>query len=131
MRVFLIFCTLLIFIALEGGCNRSGPTRPANVPSTATAIAIPHGYDWDVCFTDQEASVNKCQIYNGNGVLMYDGVFLRYEGSGVVPQESLKISQNGGEQWIQLENGTILIPKTHFEQIHRLVDWLKGRRPAP
>jgi hypothetical protein len=122
---------MFVFGILVIGCKSSQLERPKNVPARATPIAIPHGYDWDICSVDKIRNVNRCQIYNGSGVLMYDDIFVKYEGDGVVPEELLNISQKGGEQWIQLQDGTILIPKSHFEQVSRLIDWLKGRRKAP
>ena len=125
------YVVLLIGMVFAVSCKRGLRRRPDNVPLQATAIAIPHGYDWDYCWADKAANVNRCQIYNGDGLLMYDGVFLRYEGTGMVPEESLKISQRGGEQWIELEDGTILIPRSHYDQVKRIIDWLKGRKAQP
>jgi hypothetical protein len=122
---------MLIVMALTLGCKNGLPKRPENVPARAIPIAIPHSYDWDYCWVDKTMNVNRCQIYNGDGLPLYDDVFLPYEGTGVVPEELLKISQKGGEQWIELQDGTILIPKSHYDQIKRLIDWLKGRRPNP
>lgn len=62
---------------------------------------------------------------------MYDEVFVRYDGVGVVPEKSLRIAQTGGEQWIELQDGTVLIPQSHYEQVKRLIDWLHGRRKNP
>ena len=123
-----IAAPLILGVAI--GCQNN-PKRPSNVPAKATPIAIPHGYDWDCCWVDKTLNVNKCQIYNRVGDLLYDGVFLRYEGSGVVPKESLKITQHGGEQWIELQNGVILIPKSNYDGIKKLLDWMNGKRSAP
>jgi hypothetical protein len=121
---------LLIAIG-SNGCH-NGPKRPANVPAEATPIPIPHGYDWDYCWVDKALNVNKCQIYNRAGDLLYGGVFLRYEGTGVVPEDALKIDPHqGGEQWIQLQNGVILIPESDYDGIKKLLDWEKGKRSAP
>jgi hypothetical protein len=124
--------TALLFLGmLTIGCKGNMPKHPVGVPAKATPIAIPHGYDWDYCWVDKTTDVNRCQIFNGNGVLMYDGIFLRYEGTGTIPEESLRISQKGGEEWVELQDGDILIPKSDYEQIKRVIDWLKGRRKTP
>jgi hypothetical protein len=112
-------------------CHDASPRRPQNVSVKATPVAIPHGYDWDYCWVDKTVNVNRCRIYNGDGLILYDDIFVRYEGSGVVPEDSLQISQKGGEQWIELQDGVILIPQSRYGQVKRLIDWLKGRRPNP
>ncbi len=122
-----VFSILLLIVS----CKSDAPKRPAGVPAKATPVAIPHSYDWDYCWVDKAMNVNRCQIYNGDGLQLYDGIFVRYEGSGVVQEEFLQISQKGGEQWIELQDGTILIPQSHYDQVKRLIDWLKGRRPNP
>ena len=94
-------------------------------------MQVPYSYDWDICWVDGSIAANRCRIYNAAGLLMYDDVFLRYEGRGVVAADHLAISQNGGEQWIELKDDTILIPRADYDRIKRNVDWLKGRRPAP
>jgi hypothetical protein len=131
MKKNVAYAVVFIIMLLMVSCKSDSPNRPAAVPAKATPIAIPHSYDWDYCWVDKVMNVNRCQIYNGEGLLMYDGIFVRYEGSGVVPEESLQISQKGGEQWIELQDGTILIPQSHYDQVKRLIDWLKGRRPNP
>jgi hypothetical protein len=112
MKVIVAYMAALIIGFGLIGCQNA-PKRPGNVPAMATPIAIPHGYDWDYCWVDKAMNINKCQIYNGVGDLLYGGVFLRYEGTGLVPEESLKITQHGGEAWIELQNGVILIPKSN------------------
>jgi hypothetical protein len=124
------YITSLLIVTLATGCHNT-PTRPANVPANATAIAIPHGYDWDYCWVDKNLNVNECRIYNRGGELLYGGVFLRYEGSGVVPEEALKITQYGGEQFIKLQNGVILIPASHYVAIKNNLDWINGKRDHP
>lgn len=122
---------LLIVMGFTVSCKKDLRKRPDSVPAKATPIAIPYGFDWDYCWVDKAMNVNKCQIYNGNGLLMYDDVFVRYEGTEVVPEESLKITQKGGEQWIELEDGTILIPESDYSRIRKTLDWLKGRSSHP
>ena len=122
---------MILSVLAVAGC-RSGPKRPSGVPPEATAIPIPWGYDWDYCWVDKVKNVNKCIIYNGGGEILYGGVFLRYEGTGVIPADQLKINtHHGGEQWIELQNGVILIPESNYAGIKKFVDWIKGKRASP
>jgi len=98
------------------------PVRPPNVPSGATMVGIPFGVNWDYCWVDKLANENKCQIFDKGGGILYEGIFQRYKGSGLVPDPELKITQRGGEQWIELENGVILIPKTDYDRIKNFLD---------
>jgi|SRR5580704_5308190 hypothetical protein len=87
------------------------PHRPANVPKTATPVSIPWGYDWDYCWFNTGQNISRCQIFNKNGDLLYDDAFLPYEGKGPISGDDLKIRRNqdgGGEEWIYLENGTMV-----------------------
>jgi hypothetical protein len=130
MKKAMPYIASLLIAGLTFGC-RYTPTRPANVPANATPIAIPHGYDWDYCWVDKTLNVNKCRIYNRGGDFLYGGVFLRYEGTGVVPEEALKITQHGGEAWIELQNGVILIPESNYVRVKNILDFMNGRRSHP
>jgi hypothetical protein len=107
------------------------PHRPPNVPNTATPVSMPWGYDWNDCWFDSSQSVSHCQIFNKNGDVLYDDVFLPYEGNGPTSADALKIRRNqgaGGEEWIYLENGTILIPRSRYDKIKKGLDWQTGKR---
>lgn len=108
------------------------PPRPANIPQFATYVAGPKGRgNWTWCSVGDERQANICHICNVQGEVLYEGVFLRYEGTGVVPRQNLKISQRSGPQWIELDDGTILIPGSDYPQIKRFLDWLKHKRASP
>ncbi|MGH9529691.1 MAG: hypothetical protein ACRD2S_07220 [Terriglobales bacterium] len=110
------------------------PHRPKGVPTDATPVLALGDYNWTYCWLDEAENVNRCQIFNRNGEPLYDEVFLRYEGQGPVPAADLKIirEQNGGGvQWIRLENGVILIPKSRYDRIRQLIDrQIKSRSPS-
>jgi hypothetical protein len=85
------------------------------------AVADPHS-DYAVEMKNVCHGQNHCDIFNAGGELLYSGVFRRYEGTGVVPETELKIAQGGGEQWVELENGEILIPESDYERIKKFLN---------
>ena len=96
------------------------PSALPGVPAKATPVAILHSYDWDYCWVDKAMNVNRSPSLQWRGLQLYDGIFVRSEGSGVVQEEFLQISQKGGEQWIELQDGTILIRiNAHYDQVKR------------
>jgi len=67
------------------------PKRPGNGPGDAVFVfAAPVGWiwplpkrgDWLNCWLDQEHYVNRCEAWYADGHSMYEGPFLRSEGSG-------------------------------------------------
>jgi hypothetical protein len=77
--------------------------------------------------------VNRCRTYNCGGRRLYrfghenddDDVFLRYQGSGPVPQEELKIDVvHSSRDFIWLENGVVLIPRNDFDHQRQFIDEL-------
>ena len=107
------------------------PHRPPNVPKDATPVSMLWGYDWDYCWFDEKDNASHCRIFNKRGDKLYDDVFLPYEGKGPTSADDLKIRRNqddGGEQWIYLQNGAILIPRSDYDGIKKLLDWQKGKR---
>ncbi len=99
MKKIVAYAAVFIIVFLIVNCKSGSPKRPSAIPARATPIAIPHNYDWDYCWVDKTMNVNKCQIYNGDGLLMYDGIFVRYEGAGWFqknPSKSRKeVASNG------------------------------------
>ena len=109
------------------------PHRPSNVPKNAVPVSALWGYDWDYCWFDEKDNVSHCQIFNKNGDTLYNDVFLAYEGKEPSSADDLQIRHNqdgGGEQWIYLQNGTILIPRSGYTGIKKLLDWQKGKRAS-
>lgn len=96
-----------------------------------TPVSALWGYDWDYCWFDSVRSVSRCQIFDKGGGIIYEDIFLPYEGQGPTSADELKVSarqDGGGYEWIRLENGTILIPRSSYDKIKRGLDWEKGRR---
>lgn len=120
---------LAVALALLSACSKQ-PLRPANVPAAAVKVTGPKGAGpWQFCeFTGSKAI--RCQIFNIKGNVLYDGTFVVYSGRQPDAPGDLKISQNGGDQWIRLENGTILIPEKKQAEMTRFLDWLFGKRPT-
>ncbi len=108
--------------------------RPANVPSDAALVDQAKGGLWQHCIYDAGANADRCQIYNWRGGLLYDEVFLAYDGRGVVAQGDLKIpgyASLSGPDRICLANGRILIPKSRYDEVKRHLDWATGKRAQP
>jgi hypothetical protein len=70
----------------------------------------------------------RCRFYNNKGETLCDDIFVVYSGREPKSDGDLAISPNGGQQWVRLENGTVLIPKTDEPEIRRGLDWLFGKR---
>jgi len=110
------------------------PHRPPSVPKNAVPVSALWGYDWDYCWFDEKDSVSHCQIFNKNGDTLYSDVFLPYEGKGPTSADDLKIKRDqegGGEEWIRLQDGTILIPRSGYDRIKKGLDWQNGKRAGP
>jgi hypothetical protein len=131
--------TVLLALATSS-CNLSDQPiflkyrRPANVPSDATLVDQAKGGIWQRCILDTRATANRCQIYNWRGGLLYDEVFLAYDGGGIVVQADLKIpgyTALSGPDRVCLANGRILIPKSRYDDVKRYLDWATGKRAQP
>lgn len=108
--------------------------RPANVPDDAALVDQPKGGLWQRCVAEKEGNANRCQIYNWGGALLYDEVFLPYDGGGAVNQVDIKIPRYAplsGPDRVCLQNGRILIPKSRYDEVKRHLDWATGRRTQP
>jgi len=132
---------LMVLLALTAwSCNLSDQPmflkyrRPANVPSDATLVDQAKGGLWQHCIFDTGAQANRCQIYNWRGGLLYDEVFLAYDGGGAVTQADLKIpgyTALSGPDRVCLANGRILIPKSRYGEVRQHLDWATGKRAQP
>jgi hypothetical protein len=109
-------------MAAATGCE--GPVPPPGVPQDAVQVTFsPHG-GWAHCWLDMAAGVNRCRTYNWRGERLYrfglenddDDVFLRYEGTGPVPQEQLQIDiVQTQSDYVWLKNGVVLLPRNAFD----------------
>jgi hypothetical protein len=60
--------------------------------------------------------------------VIYKERFAVYSGREPKQTSDLKISDQGGEQWVLLDNGTILIPASDEAGMRRFLDWTFGKR---
>jgi len=131
---------ILVFLFACSGEPYIAP-RPPNVPQEAVYINAAKGRGfWQHCRVDEQRKVNWCRIYNVGGHIMHDEVFLRYSGDpSPVRGEQLRIAHEGGPRplgtwleggpdWVVLENGEILLPKSNYDETKRFIDWLLRKR---
>jgi len=89
------------------------------------------GWDhfWQECRFDPVEQQDRCRVYNGGGNLLRDEVFLPANGGEALPDDQLSVGAGGTSQSVHLLNGTVLIPREHFEGIKKaLPDDLSGSR---
>jgi hypothetical protein len=112
------FCSIvLLFTLLTWGCGDPPRPRPANVPIGAVRIPGPKGMDlWQVCQID-DAEVVRCEVFNVGGKVLSQGVFVPCIGKPPRSLEDLAITPKGGNVWVTLENGAVLVPKESFEEV--------------
>ena len=125
---------VVVFLAIlvAGGAGCSLPKRPENVSVDAVRIPGIKGTDfWQQCSLQQTTHVVRCQIFNGVGHVLREDVFVPYIGSLPSEQRDLKIVPRGGNEWVELENGTILIPESQFARIKDFLDWERGLKRRP
>jgi len=108
--------------------------RPANVPADATLVDQAKSGLWERCAYDPQQTVNRCEIYNWPGGVLYNEEFLPYDGGNPVQPGELKIpkySPLAGPDVICLKNGRILLPKSGFDRAKKQLDWITGKRSSP
>jgi hypothetical protein len=116
-----------VIMSLTCSCSTS-QQRPVNVPSDAVKVIGAKGTGpWQSCELTRADQVH-CRLFNINGEILYDDTFIVYSGRRPKSPSDLRISTKGGEQWVLLENGTVLIPEKHRTEITRFLDWLFGKR---
>ncbi len=125
------FSSLAILVAFAtSGCGRV--ERPTNIPVDSTRIPGVKSTDfWQHCSFDRQSGNTRCKIFNVNGLLFRDDVFVPYVGERPTSDADLKIQPHGGNEWVDLANGTTLIPQSQFERIKRFLDWDRGLAPRP
>jgi len=101
------------------------PRRPKNVPpSAALVFRGGHAY-WQYCWLDESIQKDRCQIFNGDGVILVDDIFLPYSGTKPVPESRLKIDANNktdtgnGLDYVLLTDRTILIQQRYYAAIRQ------------
>jgi hypothetical protein len=100
------------------------PSRPQNVPKSATLVFAGFIHFWQECWFDEKQGVDRCRIYGGGGAVLRDDVFLNMANREPVPPEELDIVQGGApdggpDSVVRLKNGKILIPQASFDAIRR------------
>lgn len=99
--------------------------RPASVPADAVLVQLAKGGVWQRCELEATTGKNRCQIFNWKGGLMYDEIFLPYDGGTALGTSDLRIPRYVpavGPDWVCLENGRILLPASRFEQLKAFLD---------
>ena len=120
------------------GCSNQ---RPPGVPEGATRVSFSKSGGWAYCWLDPAAQANRCRTYNARGERLYrigkknddDDVFLKYEGSGPVPDRDLQIDIIHTEpDFIWLRNGVVLLPRNDYDHQKSVVDEINriGNLPA-
>src|SRR5262245_24064052 len=116
--------------------------RPGGVPEGAVRVPFSESGGWAYCWLDKAIELNRCRTYNSDGDRLYrfrkdgddDDVFLRYQGSGSVPEEELEIDIiHTGPDVIWLQNGVVLLPRNDFEHQKQFVEELMraGAKGSP
>jgi hypothetical protein len=133
LRARLMFLAATLATVFDG----CGPRRPGGVPEGAVPLSLSSSGGWAYCWMDTTNRVDRCRTYSADGRRLYrfrhenddDDVFLRYEGSGPVPQDELQIDVvHSGRDYIWLENGVVLIPRNDFDNQKQLIDELMRAR---
>ena len=123
---------LVLSMAIQSGCGAGRPPRPGNVPEDAVRISETKGTDiWQKCFYDEQGGGVRCEIFNTGGDLFHNEVFVPYVGDMPRSQQELQIVPRGGPDWVELANGTILIPRSQYDRIKNFLDWMNGKRSRP
>ena len=125
---------ILVVLSLLGlCCNAAGRKKPSNVPDGAVEVTFSKEGGWAHCWLDREINLNRCRTYNWRGERLYrpghdddaDDVFLRYMGSGPVPETGLKIDPARTQvDFVWLFNGEVLLPRNDFAFQKSIVDKL-------
>jgi hypothetical protein len=124
-----LVCAALVNLSTLVGC--ADPTPPPGVPHEATPVTFsPHG-GWAHCWLDAQMNVNRCRTYNWRGDRLYraglehdqNDVFVRYFGTGPVPESELQIDKRLTQvDYVWLKNGVILLPQNAFDRYKDHID---------
>jgi hypothetical protein len=128
-RVAIVVLALVLYYVALGIWAKIPPWRPANVPKTSVFLfGLPVGSPfpepkqgtWVNCWLDTANAIDRCSSFNVDGAPIYEGPYIRYEGTGAVPQNELQIIAkiSGDHDYfrgvnvpiVHLRSGVILIP---------------------
>lgn len=118
-----VVMTLLVAMT---GCSRA-PVRPQGVPTSSVFVPAAKGGYWHTCRLDQTDQECRCTIYLGDGRIVYDEVFLPYEGSTPIEEKDLKITPDGTGDTVKLANGRLLLPQSDYKKVKLYWNWRLGK----
>jgi hypothetical protein len=95
------------------------PSRPHAVPKSATLVFMNFTHYWQECWFDTSMRQDRCRIYNANGEILNEGVFLPIDGAPAFKGDKLRIVQGGNSYSVHLACGAVLIPQQHFDETRR------------
>lgn len=109
--------SLVLCLVVIAGCI-SSPPRPSGVPERAVRIARSGGHDfWQFCSISTERGRDlECTVTNALGTILAQGKFVAAVGAVPETEQDLLILPEGGNNWIVLRNGAILVPEDGFQQ---------------
>jgi hypothetical protein len=108
------------------GCK---PARPNNVPKDSVRVSGADEHWWEWCSYDQKEDADHCEIFNGGGQVLWNEMFLPYDGGKAARETELMIDNEThlkSWQYVCLKNGRILIPKSGFENQKEFLDRRTG-----
>lgn len=126
MRIYLCIPSVVLLLLLAG-CQQWPPERPENVPKSAVFVQSVKGGYWHSCGIDLTENICYCAIYHDDGRLIFNDVFLPYDGGAPVTENELNITPNGKVDTIKLANGRLLLPKSRFEIVKHYWDDMLGK----
>jgi len=108
---------LLCPAMLVAGCDFvSRKPMPSNVPRDAVEIPmIGKSTGWVKCSLD--SSDTRCVVFNINGVVVRDDIFLPFDGGPTVTASELQMARDdSGADYVWLRHGRLLLPRTNFDE---------------
>jgi hypothetical protein len=125
-----VMATVLLAIVSCGCMGEWPPARPSVVARDAVAVAGSKTVWWQHCTVAEADGAAHCRIRNAGGLVLYDEIFLPYDGPTQLTNAELTIAREPtfpGPDRIWLSNGRVLLPKSRFEDLKKFVDWLKSK----
>ena len=97
------------------------PRRPSNVSADAVLVGGAKAWWWIKCWRSE--AVNRCQVFNAEGISLYDEPYLPADGAGPVEARDLQIDRERTQVTrVFLQNGRVLLPSTDYELHKRLLE---------
>src|SRR5262245_23137817 len=115
--------TLLVLALLALSCDwRPYHSMPATVPKDAVEIPmIGKSKGWAKCWLDRKDT--RCRIFNINGEVVADDVFLPLDGGADITASELHlVAEDTSPDYVWLTNGRVLLPRTNFAEHKEFAD---------